>query len=175
MQHTESQGRRVHGKRNADRKELPVSRRVIQKTAWKTRTVLTAAFTTYPASAFAQSVRSGWVPPAYVVIGGIAIIAIIFAVRRLPKRSEYRREWKFTCPRCNTHNSSETPAQCRNCANGVIKASYFRTQYGGSKASFGCSHCEKMVSAPRCSCGAEAGNRMQIMGRLSWLRPDSYY
>lgn len=155
-----------------------------QKTVWTTRAVLAAAFTAYPAFAFAQSTRmvrvgSVLVPTAYIVIGGIAIIGIliaaIIALRRLPKRSEYRREWRFTCPRCSTRNSSETPTQCRNCGNGVIKASYFRTQYGGINGSFGCSHCEKMVSAPRCSCGAEAGNRMQIMGRLSWLRPDSYH
>jgi len=153
-------------------------------TAWIIRAALAIAFTAHPVVALAQStgmvrIGSALVPTAYVFIGGIAIIAIIIAavivLRRLPKRSEYRREWKFTCPRCNTRNNSETPTQCRNCGNGVIKASYFRTQYGGIKGSFGCSHCEKMVSAPRCSCGAEAGNRMQIMGRLSWLRPDSYY
>jgi hypothetical protein len=157
-------------------------RRGTQKTAWMICAILAVAFTAYPASAFAQSTRmvrigSVLVPTAYIFIVGAAIIgifiAVIIALRQRPKRSKYRSDWKFTCPRCNTHNSSEIPIQCRNCGNGVIKADYFTTPHGSTKASFGCTECEQYHGSPKCSsCGADAANRMMIQGKLSWFRPD---
>lgn len=126
-----------------------------QKTVWTTRVVLALAFAAFPVTAFAQStgmVRIGsvLVPTAYIFIGGIAIIGIfvaaIIALRQQPKRSKYRREWKFTCPRCNTSNSSEAAIQCRNCGNGVIMADYFSSPHDSITASFGCTECEQYWS-----------------------------
>lgn len=148
---------------------------------WTSRMILAVMFTTYPASAFAQAtgmVRIGsvLVPTAYIFIGGIAIVAIIIAavifLRQLPKRSKYRLDWQFNCPRCNTRNSSETPIRCRNCGKGAIRADYY-SAHGSTRASFGCTECEGYNGSPKCSsCGADAANRMMIRGKLSWFRPD---